>query len=105
MVCGSCGHLNAEGARFCSGCGASLAAAAGAVAVVPVYGVRQAMVRAAACSHCGAELPPIGYFARPANIILLVVAASMWFVPGLIYFLARKDSLVCGNCGRKREPW
>jgi membrane protease subunit (stomatin/prohibitin family) len=43
--CASCGTLNAESARFCSGCGQSL---------VPA----QARPEAVACSRCGAQNPP-----------------------------------------------
>ncbi|HEX7084027.1 MAG TPA: adenylate/guanylate cyclase domain-containing protein [Gaiellaceae bacterium] len=51
MVCASCGNENPAGARFCEGCGNSLAATCAACGTVASSGARF-------CSGCGAALAP-----------------------------------------------
>lgn len=121
MYCRQCGKPSRESAKFCAECGTSMAApppadaaasapagAADEGALTPMasagaYAAGAALALQATCTHCGSAAPPVGYFSKPVHVALLVVATTFYFFPGLIYFLSRKDRLVCRNCGRWRS--
>ncbi len=106
--CRQCGRPNPGGAKFCGECGAA------AVAETPVGGRFVPMItlpvgangvlasRVPPCAHCGSSRPLAGYFSRAANIVKLVVAAWFWVWPAVVYYLARRDRLLCADCGRWR---
>lgn len=92
MRCGSCGTDNANEARFCMGCGAALspsAAHATALRVLPVPTL---------CPHCGAPSQPESYFARGVNIAKLVALLPFSIFPPLVFFLLRRERLICSTC-------
>src|SRR5437764_10327444 len=61
MKCGSCGHSNREGAKFCGGCGTPL----GGPAVCPGCGA-DTVAGQRFCDSCGQPLAPAASSAQPA---------------------------------------
>lgn len=61
---------------------------------------RDVAVRVRRCARCGYRGEGIGYFRRPSHIaLLLVVALFTYGIGGLVYWLVRRRSRVCPNCG------
>ena len=70
MNCASCGEANRAGARFCSGCGQTLAARCPACGVEVEPGRRF-------CDSCGASLVPAQAEAAEARKVVTIVFADL----------------------------
>jgi len=127
MICPACGSRNLPDARFCSSCGArmpdhtdespslggdQLAQEMAAVRPAverglggPAPDARQAALFAARmrarCPHCGTPASPMPYFSRGVNVGKAVALMLPFNVLGpLVFFLFRKDRVICSACMR-----
>jgi hypothetical protein len=99
MYCSTCGALIVEGRSRCDTCGAAV--------YRPPHAERAALPNpsvAATCPRCGYRGEGITYFSRGSHVAALVgitlLTAGMMGAGGLIYYLVRRDHLVCPRCGR-----
>lgn len=95
MFCWSCGeHLPAARTR-CPSCGAE----------TTVPAPRQPLGRGHECRACGYLGDGMPYFRRSEYAALLVgLSLVSYGIGGLIYWLVRRDALVCPSCGSAWEP-
>lgn len=102
MHCSTCGAGVPAGRSACETCGAPVGRglifgrATGAADRPAVAAVRR-------CARCGYEGAGIGYFSRGRSVAALVgltvVTAGLMGVGGLVFYLVRRDHLVCPRCG------
>ena len=99
MYCSTCGALIVEGRSRCDTCGAAV--------YRPPPAERVALTSpsvTATCPRCGYRGEGITYFSRGSHVAALVgitlLTAGMMGAGGLIYYLVRRDHLVCPRCGR-----
>jgi hypothetical protein len=120
MRCSVCGSESAFTARFCATCGKPLAAAEPAPPPAPASppaggpphspptalqvnvhlpsGLPAPIQRGVYCASCQQRTVPVPYFSRGINIAKLAVLLPFTFVGPLLFFLIRKDRLVCSWC-------
>jgi hypothetical protein len=118
MRCSACGFESAPAARFCAACGRPLAPpppppqppapqpvqpphpppTALQVNVHLPAGVPAPIRRGVYCASCQQRTVPVPYFSRGINIAKLAVLLPFTFVGPLLFFLIRKDRLVCSWC-------
>jgi Double zinc ribbon len=120
MRCSACGSESAPSARFCSDCGRPLApppepppppapppplphpqAPPTALQVnvhLAHHGLPAPIQRGVYCVSCQQRTVPVPYFSRGINIAKLAVLLPFTFVGPLLFFLIRKDRLVCSWC-------
>jgi hypothetical protein len=108
MSCAACGSENLPSARFCAACGKQLGGGGVALAPRPPASPLHARIPAPrmttgqpllVCSRCGRPMSPAAYFSRGANVakaMLLFIPLS--FFGPLLFFLLRKDRLICSIC-------
>lgn len=90
MQCSTCGDVLPAGAERCDTCGA----AAPAMQVV----ARPSGVRS--CPRCAYQGEGVPYFRRAGHLALLIgVSLFTYGFGGLVYWLARRNHLVCPRCG------
>ncbi len=127
MFCSNCGHQNADGAKFCAGCGGQLTTNALAPQynapqyanpqpgyaqqgyAQPNYAPQEVYHRLPKCTHCGHVGEwDVGPVIRPIDWII-GICLLFFFGGGLIYLLivaavrSNKDrrEKVCRNCKAK----
>jgi hypothetical protein len=104
MFCSFCGErLEGAGDR-CGACGSPAERPASAPASRP-----PPLSRVSMCPGCGYLGDGMPYFRRSSHAALLVGAALLTYgIGGLIYWLVKRDALVCPSCGlswdRARAP-
>jgi hypothetical protein len=58
------------------------------------------------CPRCRYAGEGIGYFRRPGHLALLAAATLFtWGLGGVVYWLVRRRSVVCPNCGLRWPDW
>ena len=58
------------------------------------------------CPRCRYAGEGIGYFRRPGHLALLAAATLFtWGLGGIVYWLLRRRSVVCPNCGLRWTEW
>lgn len=101
MYCSTCGARLVEGRSRCDTCGAAVYQTA-----LPSERERawSAPAAAATCPRCGYRGEGIPYFSRGthvgAAVGLTLLTAGMMGAGGLVYYLVRRDHVVCPRCGR-----
>src|SRR5688500_11927427 len=89
MRCSTCGERLTPGDDSCPVCGAAVAH----LLRPPVGDVKR-------CPRCRYTGEGIGYFRRPGHMALLAgVSLFTYGIGGLVYWLVRRGSLVCPDCG------
>ena len=90
-----------EGRSRCDTCGASVNRAS---PLPERASWSQQQVTTAICPGCGYRGEGISYFSRGSHLAAIVgitlLTAGMMGAGGLIYYLVRRDHLVCPRCGR-----
>ena len=87
MRCSTCGETLTDADVQCPTCGAAVLRNRGG-AELP------------SCPRCGYSGQGVRYFKRPAHMGLLVGAGLISYgIGSLIYWMMRKNSVVCPNCG------
>ena len=108
MYCSTCGSFVPPGRRACGTCGASIARdrplPAGPHARHALAENRPAAaLRAHVCPRCTYQGEGIGYFSRGSRLAALIavtiVTVGAMGVGGLIYYLVRREDLICPRCG------
>lgn len=101
MYCSTCGAQLVEGRSRCDTCGAAVHRAP---ALAPPDRAWNSPAVSATCPRCGYRGEGISYFSRGTHVAALVgitlLTAGMMGAGGLIYYLVRRDHLVCPRCGR-----
>ncbi len=109
MFCSTCGTLVPEGRRTCTSCGSRVASRSPAASAEVGGSLSRersplAAVRGRVCPRCGYHGEGIGYFSRGSRIAALVGVTVLTMgamgAGGLIYYLVRRDHIVCPRCGR-----
>lgn len=99
MYCSTCGAQLVEGRSRCDTCGTSVHRAA-----VPTDRAWNALPVTATCPRCGYRGEGISYFSKGTHVAAVVgltlITAGMMGVGGLVYYLVRRDHVVCPRCGR-----
>jgi hypothetical protein len=99
MYCSTCGAHLVEGRTRCDTCGASAQRAA-----VPAESAWNTVPVTATCPRCGYRGEGISYFSKGTHVAAVVgltlLTAGMMGAGGLIYYLVRRDHVVCPRCGR-----
>lgn len=99
MYCSTCGARLVEGRSRCDTCGAVVFGAP-----VPSERAWSSPVAAATCPRCGYRGQGISYFSRGTHVAaavgLTLLTAGAMGAGGLIYYLVRRDHVVCPRCGR-----
>ena len=91
MRCSTCGEDLREHEGACPTCGA-------VVSSPPVMRPMGLDVRS--CARCGHVGTGVEYFRRPVHIaLLLAVSIPTSGLGGIVYFLARRNHQICGQCG------
>jgi hypothetical protein len=107
MYCSTCGSLVPAGRRACDTCGAvvrqsALPAGNGSTALAEGRGW-SVVSRVHLCPRCGYNGEGIGYFSRGSRLAALVGVTVLTMgamgAGGLVYYLVRRDHLVCPRCG------
>src|SRR5690606_12965423 len=99
MYCSTCGALLAPGRSRCDSCGTA------------VYSLDHSPERtrwverqtSAICPRCGYQGEGVGYFNRGSHLAAIVgitlLTAGMMGAGGAIYYLVRREHVVCPRCG------
>jgi hypothetical protein len=100
MTCTGCGSENAPSASFCASCGMKIEPSTPTPHPVHHHEVtpqpRPVMVL---CSHCGRPMRPVPYFSSGFNIAkAMVLMIPFSFAGPLLFFLFRRDRLICCHC-------
>jgi hypothetical protein len=100
MYCSTCGAPIVEGRSRCDTCGTAvhrMGSPAERMAALPAVPV------SATCPRCGYRGEGITYFTRGTHVAALVgvtlLTAGMMGAGGLVYYLLRRDHIVCPRCG------
>jgi Double zinc ribbon len=99
MTCTGCGSENHPSASFCASCGTKLesAHAATPAPMRPREFTPQPVLML--CSHCGQPMRPVPYFSSGFNVAKAMLLAIPFSFPGpLLFFLMRRDRLICCHC-------
>lgn len=103
MYCSTCGSRVPTGRRVCETCGTVQIAAMRPLpgGALPSPGV--AVGATHLCPRCGYDGFPVSYFSRGSRLAALVgvtmLSAGVMGAGGLIYYLVRKDHVICVHCG------
>lgn len=90
MRCTTCGEAMEPGEDRCATCGA----------VAPTARLVAHADRVRACPRCAYQGEGVPYFRRAGHVALLVgVSVFTYGVGGLVYWLVRRNHLVCPRCG------
>jgi hypothetical protein len=90
MHCSTCGEHLETGSSRCDTCGAS----------APVARLVPRPDRLRVCPRCSYQGEGIPYFRKTGHVALLVgVSVFTYLFGGLVYWLARRNHLVCPRCG------
>ncbi len=90
MHCSTCGERLETGSSQCETCGAS----------APVARLVPRTERLRVCPRCSYQGEGIPYFRKTGHVALLVgVSVFTYLFGGLVYWLARRNHLVCPRCG------
>lgn len=99
MYCSTCGAHLVEGRSRCDTCGAAVSRSA-----LPTERAWNSPTPTATCPRCGYRGEGISYFSRGTHVAAIVgltlLTAGMMGAGGLIYYLVRRDHVVCPRCGR-----
>jgi hypothetical protein len=99
MYCSTCGAQLVEGRSRCDTCGAAVHRAA-----LPAERSWNGATVTATCPRCGYRGEGISYFSRGTHVAAVVgltlITAGAMGAGGLIYYLVRRDHVVCPRCGR-----
>ena len=96
MFCWSCGEQLKQGGERCGSCGAPTGAFVTGEPRIPIA-ARSPVSMCPGCGYLGEGMP---YFRRSSHAVLLVGASLLTYgVGGLIYWLVKRDALVCPSCG------
>jgi len=101
MTCAGCGSENQASASFCASCGRKLDPAAPDTPGPAVQREFTPQPRPVLvlCSHCGQPMRPVPYFSSGFNIAKAMLLAIPFSFPGpLLFFLLRRDRLICCHC-------
>lgn len=102
MYCSTCGARVPTGRRVCDTCGTAQLPAVRPFATIPGSPL-PAVASVQSCPRCGYEGLAVSYFSRGSRLAALVgvtmLTAGVMGAGGLIYYLMRKDHLVCARCG------
>lgn len=100
MYCSTCGAPIVEGRSRCDTCGAAVHRTSPA----PERALWSTPSVTATCPRCGYRGEGVSYFSRGTHVAAIVgitlLTAGMMGAGGLIYYLVRRDHLVCPRCGR-----
>lgn len=111
MNCPTCGALVPVGRQDCETCGASLLPRSSLTRGAGIHSQAHLQHRSASsaaqrnhqCPQCHYRGEGIGYFSRGSRVAALVgvtlVTMGAMGAGGLVYYLVRKDHMVCPRCG------
>ncbi len=88
MRCSTCGEQLDGNAVRCPTCGAGV-----------TRGALTSQVPVRRCPRCGYMGEGIGYFRRPGHLALRVGSSFFYGIPGLIYYMSRRNRNICPKCG------
>lgn len=98
MYCSTCGARLVDGRSRCDTCGAAVQRS-----VAPAPRAWNPVVTAT-CPRCGYRGDGVTHFSRGSHVALAVgltlLTAGAMGVGGLIYYLVRREHVICPRCGR-----
>jgi hypothetical protein len=113
MYCSACGTFVPAGQSSCSSCGNVVAARgtlpsrSGGGEMLRERGSHR-MMRAELCPRCHYPGEGVGYFSRGSRLAALigvtVVTMGAMGAGGLIFYVLRRDHLICPRCGKNWGP-
>ncbi|CAN5809452.1 hypothetical protein BH23GEM6_BH23GEM6_17340 [soil metagenome] len=113
MYCSLCGTLVPAGHRSCDSCGnavgqGGMLPSRDGGGVMRREGTLQHLTRAELCPRCHYQGEGVGYFSRGSRLAALIGVTVMTMgamgAGGLIYYVLRRDHLICPRCGRGWGP-
>lgn len=112
MYCSTCGTLLPDGSRSCIACGTRVAPRSNSLAAQGGGFIQEHPARPLSRSHhcprCGYQGEGVGYFSRGRHVAALIgvtmITMAAMGAGGLVYYLVRRDHLVCPRCGLAWGP-
>lgn len=100
MYCSTCGARLVEGRSRCDTCGAAVQTAVSS----PQRAWSSSLGVSATCPRCGYRGEGVSYFSRGSHVALAVgltlLTAGAMGAGGLVYYLVRREHVICPRCGR-----